>query len=176
LKQDRWVNLGPVGRPLGVHGAFFLAESTLTPAALAALTRLRFEADGPEQTVVEAVRHGAGLKLRVAGITSPEAAKTLRGKSVWVPRAVLPPPEPGSYYHFDVVGLSVFADGRAVGSLSRVEPVPGGVDRWWVRTPSGDIGVPASRRFLKHIDLEEGRIDVDRWDELLALDRGDGIR
>lgn len=176
MNKTRWVNLGPVGRPLGVHGAFFVAESGLDDGTLARLAHLRFGPDAADETVVEAVRHGAGIKLRVARITSPEMARTLQGKSVWADRSLLPPAEPGTYYHFDLLGLAVYADGAPVGTLHRIESVPGGVDRWWVRTSQGDVAVPAAKQFLKTIDLEARRLDVDRWDELLALDRGEGFR
>lgn len=146
-----------------------MPESELEPEVLAALKTLRFAEGGADETVVEAARHGAGVKLRVERVTSPEAAKSLQGKCVWVDRALLPPPEPGSFYHFDILGLEAFAGGVAVGRVTRVEPVPGGVDRWWVKTATGEIAVPAARKYLKTIDPAAGRLDIEHWDELLAL-------
>jgi len=144
----------------------------LEGAALRTLKTLRFGADAPDEKVVEAARHGAGLKLRIERVTSPEVAKTLQGKSVWVDRQILPAAEPGSFYHFDLIGLAVFSDDAPVGTLTRIESVPGGVDRWWVKTTSGDVAVPASRRFLKTVNPAAGRLDVLEWANLLALDQG----
>jgi 16S rRNA processing protein RimM len=76
-----------------------------------ALTLLKIRDDGK-----------GGAVARLAESTSRADAEKLRGTVLTVPRAALPPLEPGEFYHADLLGLPVVTDaGEAVGSVLAIE-------------------------------------------------------
>jgi 16S rRNA processing protein RimM len=71
--------------------------------------------------VVSARQHGAKLIARLAGIDTPEAAQSLKGAVIAVPREALPEPEPGRYYWADLIGAEVVnRSGASLGLVERV--------------------------------------------------------
>jgi 16S rRNA processing protein RimM len=82
-----------------------------------------------------------------------------RGASIEVPCAELPPPEPGSFYVFQLVGLEVVdATGHALGRVTDVAP---GVANDVLELDSG-VALPLVEDCVRHVDLEAGRILVAR--------------
>jgi 16S rRNA processing protein RimM len=78
-----------------------------------------------------------------------------RGAELAVPRADLPPPEPGSFYVADLVGLEVAeAGGRRVGVVQDVVPGPANDN---LELDSGAL-VPLVEDAVAQIDLETGLI------------------
>jgi 16S rRNA processing protein RimM len=60
----------------------------------------------------------------IAGITDRDAAETLRGKRLYLPRAILPAiEEEDSFYYVDLIGIPVFPDsgGAEVGEIVSVQ-------------------------------------------------------
>jgi 16S rRNA processing protein RimM len=103
--------------------------------------------------------------VQIEGVGDRDAAEALRGAQVLVPRAKLPAPEPGEFYHFDLVGLAVHdADGSKVGEVARVLHTEG-QDLLVVLGPSGERLVPLVDLCVRKIDLESRRIDLEPWDE-----------
>lgn len=54
---------------------------------------------------------GKTAVVRVAGVSTRDAAEALRGLTLTVDRAALPSLEPGEYYHADLIGLPAITDG-----------------------------------------------------------------
>jgi 16S rRNA processing protein RimM len=56
-----------------------------------------------------------------AGISDRNMAESLRGQRLYVPRAVLPEPATGEFYHADLVGLRAQdGSGKAIGTVRGV--------------------------------------------------------
>ncbi len=80
-----------------------------------------------------------------------------RGTELAVPRSALPPPEPDSYYVFQLVGLEVVEEGgRRLGAVSDVAP---GVANDALELDSGLV-LPLVEACVREVDLEAGRILV----------------
>ena len=62
-----------------------------------------------------------GTVARFAEVADRTGAEALRGTLLTIPRAALPPLEAGEYYHVDLIGLPVTADGTIVGRVAAVE-------------------------------------------------------
>jgi 16S rRNA processing protein RimM len=111
------VVVGRVGRPHGVDGAFVVEGASEDPRRFEPGATLLVE--GRTAEVVLSRRVGKG---RVA-IKLDRPVE--RGTALSVRRDELPPPEEGSYYVADLVGLDVLdADGTRVGSVRDVLPGP----------------------------------------------------
>jgi 16S rRNA processing protein RimM len=116
-RGSRQVRVGRVGRPHGIDGAFVVEEGSVEPG--------RFEigatllVDGERATIVVSRRVGRGR----TAIKLDRPAE--RGAELGVPRDALPPPEAGSYYVADLVGMEVVEiGGAALGVVRDVLPGP----------------------------------------------------
>ncbi|MEP7052862.1 MAG: ribosome maturation factor RimM [Pseudomonadota bacterium] len=97
--------------------------------------------------------------VKLHGVDDRNAAEALHGASVTVPRAVLPPLEPGEYYLADLVGAKLIGPEGAVGEVTSVVSHPT-VDVVVVRLPDGKTVEQAlSPPWLSHVDVE-GRVIV----------------
>jgi 16S rRNA processing protein RimM len=82
-----------------------------------------------------------------------------RGLPLEVPRSDLPPPEEGSYYEFQLVGLAVAdEEGESLGRVTAVRP---GVANDAVELDSGLL-LPLVDACVREVDLDEGRIVIAR--------------
>ena len=82
-----------------------------------------------------------------------------RGAALEVERDDLPPPEPGSFYVFQLVGLEVIEEGgRTLGRVSDVAP---GIANDVLELDSGQA-LPLVEDCVSEIDVEAGRIVVAR--------------
>jgi 16S rRNA processing protein RimM len=140
--------VGRVGRPHGLDGAFFVEDPS----------------DDPDRFTVGAELLAGGEPVRVVGSKRARGRPVIRldrcverGLPLEVARDALPPPEVGSYYVFQLVGLQVEEeDGRELGRVSDVAP---GVANDVLELDSG-LSLPMVEECVREIDLERGRILV----------------
>jgi 16S rRNA processing protein RimM len=144
------VSVGRVGRPHGLDGSFFVEDASEDPA--------RFEAGeslwvGDEELrIVASKRSGGRPVIRLE-------RRVERGAALEVARDSLPPPDEGSYYVFQLVGLEVAEEGGAV--LGRVADVAPGLANDVLELDSG-LALPLVEACVREVDLEAGRIVVAR--------------
>lgn len=114
------VTLAAVAGAHGIGGAVRL--KLFTPSLESLEAHRSFEAGGRTLTLIDLRAEKAGAVARFAEIRDRTAAEALRGTLLTVPRASLPPLEPGEYYHFDYVGRRVHApDGTPLGTIKSIE-------------------------------------------------------
>ncbi|WP_338445630.1 ribosome maturation factor RimM [Pelagerythrobacter marensis] len=95
-----------------------------------------------------------GAIARFAEVTDRAAAEKLRGTTLTVPRAALPPLEEGEYYHVDLIGLPAVTDaGDPVGTVVAVEN--------YGATDVVEIEKPDGKRFM--VPMTE--VAVPGWDD-----------
>jgi 16S rRNA processing protein RimM len=107
---------------IGAHGIAGDVRLKLFGEGVATLKRHRAFNDGA--LTVENLRDDGkgGAIARFAQVTGRDAAEAMRGTLLTVPRAALPPLEPGEYYHADLIGLpAVSTDGVDLGTCAAVE-------------------------------------------------------
>jgi 16S rRNA processing protein RimM len=143
------VRIGRVGRPHGVDGAFVVEDASEDGR--------RFErgatvlVDGDPATILVSRRAGGGRPA----IKVDRAVQ--RGSELAVPRADLPPPDEGSYYVADLVGLEVAEQGgRRLGVVREVLP---GVANDVLELDSGLL-LPLVEDCVLEVDLSSGRVLV----------------
>ena len=144
------VFVGRVGRPHGLKGAFAVEQASESPERFAVGATLLV--GGEPATVVESKRSRGRPVIRL-----DRAAE--RGAPLEIPRSELPPPEDGSYYEFQLVGLAVEdAEGHSLGRVSAVRP---GVANDVLELDSG-LALPLVDACVEKVDLETGRIQIAR--------------
>jgi 16S rRNA processing protein RimM len=157
-RPDRIV-LGRIGRAHGLDGSVYL-EGHGGAVPLTAGTPVRVG----ERAAVVRSRRGRGDRplLRLDLAEDRDAAAALRGEELWIPAADLPEPEPGEYFHVDLIGCRVVAGDRAVGEVRDVLAYPAN-DVLAVDTGSGGepLLLPFVEQVVLEVDVPGRRIAVD---------------
>jgi 16S rRNA processing protein RimM len=147
LPSDR-VQVGRVGRPHGLQGAFVVEEASEDPDRFVLGARLYV--GGEEAEIVESKRAGGRPVIRLD-------RKAARGDALEVERGSLPELDPDTYYASDLVGLEVVEEGgERLGSVVEVEL---GVANDVLALDSGVL-LPLVEACIREVDLERSRIVV----------------
>lgn len=166
------VQVGRVGRPHGVRGEVVVQVESDNPR--------RFEVGSPmiaelahgglRHLLVEESRpHGNAVVLRFAGVNGREAAHTLAGSVLSVPRHAVPPAPDGTVYFFDLIGCR--CSDHKVGDLGEVVDVveDGGGLLLLVQGPAGTVPVPFVQAFIDTMDLNARTLSLNLPDGLLEV-------
>jgi 16S rRNA processing protein RimM len=118
---DRLILLGEIGAAHGIRGEVAVRTFTADPADIAAYGALS-DKTGTRSFTITGLRVTAkAVVARFAGVNDRTAAEKLRNTGLYVRRSRLPAPEPGAYYHEDLVGLdAVGLDGTSLGRVAAV--------------------------------------------------------
>lgn len=138
-----------IGHLLGPHGVqggvklFVLGD----PAQLLDLKRVYLESRGWLR-LLKVEPSPPGVIFKLAGITTREAAESLRTLNVYAADPELPPLEEGHYYYHDLRGLKVVdATGETLGAVLDVEDA-GHQDLLVVQHDSGTSYVPLQAPYV----------------------------
>lgn len=141
------VQVGRVGRPHGVDGAFVVEQASDDSRRFEVGARLLV--DGVPATVTVSRQVGGGR--RAIKLERPAA----RGAELSVPREDLAPLPPDTYYVADLVGLQVLDEhGQVVGVVRDVHPGPANDA---LELDSGLL-LPVVEDCIREVDLDGGRV------------------
>jgi 16S rRNA processing protein RimM len=94
------------------------------------------------------------------GVADRDAADRLKGVKLFVPRDRLPSPEPGEFYHADLIGLrAVTCEGAEVGNVIAVHDFGAGAVLE-IAGGSGELMVPFTDACVPTVDVEAGVVVV----------------
>jgi 16S rRNA processing protein RimM len=151
-----------VGAAHGTGGEVRLWPYTTRAEDVAAYGPLQ-TADGTRTFTILALRPGnAFLVARLSGVTDRTAAEQLCNTDLYVPRECLPAPQPGEFYHADLIGLRADdSAGRAVGTVVAVHNFGAG-DVLEIAPQAGGETLmhPFSVAAVPSVDIAAGRIVV----------------
>jgi 16S rRNA processing protein RimM len=142
------IEVGRVGRPHGLEGAFVVEGASDEPERFAVGARVYV--DGEPAEVAESKRAGKRLVVRLD-------REVPRGGVLAVRRDQLPPAQEGEFYAFQLVGLTVEENGGSV--LGRVQDVAPGVANDVLELDTG-LALPLVEDCVLSVDLERGRVLV----------------
>ena len=142
------IQVGKVGKPHGLDGAFVVEAASDDPERFAAGATLLV--GGESARVVESKRAGGRPVIRVDRDVE-------RGAPIEIERSDLPQPDEGEYYAFQLVGLEVEEVGGQ--RLGRVEEVSSGPANDVLELDTG-LALPLVDACVQKVDLERGRILV----------------
>jgi 16S rRNA processing protein RimM len=167
------VVIGEVTRPHGLRGEVRVTPHTDRPERFEGLAEcvLWDEASGARvvRRIRTARRQGDAVLLWLVGCESVEAAATLVGRLVALPRAQALPLPPGHVYPWQLIGCRVTTDdGRVVGELSGIEPSPA-QDLWVVRGTEREHLIPAVADIVVEVDVDARRVVIRPPEGLLEL-------
>ncbi len=151
------------GRIVGVHGV--RGEVRLQPwcdsaRQLTAIHTFYWDERGNDSFEGRARAHKNIALLTVRGVETAQGAEALRGRTVYVRREDLPLPA-GRYFICDLLGLSVVDDasGEEYGTLCDVSET-GANNVYHVRTPKGEVLLPAVPEIVKKVDIDGGQVRI----------------
>ena len=119
------------------------------------------EKAGEREAEVEFFRRQHGrCVLKFRGIDSIAEAETLVGSEIAVRKTDLLAPEEGSFYTFQLKGCAVFDISEYIGIITDVFH-NGGVEILKVDHDDEETLIPFAQAYLKKIDVDGRRIDVE---------------
>jgi 16S rRNA processing protein RimM len=145
------VAIGKVGRPHGLDGAFVVERASADDRRWQVGATVLVE--GEPATITLTRRVGGGRRAIRLDRDAP------RGAELSIRADDLPPPDPDSYYVFQLVGLeAVDEDGTPLGRVREVHP---GAANDNVELEDGTL-VPLVEDAIRAVDVESGRLVVAR--------------
>lgn len=107
--------------------------------------------------------------VKFQGIDGIDEAKPWVGSVLSIAQETLPPPGPGEYYYYQVLGLDVFnTQGEWIGKITRIWFKEGG-HLYVVSGPTREHLIPAVKEVIEKIDLAAGQMIINPPPGLLDL-------
>jgi 16S rRNA processing protein RimM len=109
------------------------------------------------------------VTLKLNTVDTRTASDELVNHYVFVDERHSVQPPPGSYFIHDVLGCSVFAHNKEIGTIVEVYTRSQGFaqDVWVVEGNGTVLWIPAVKDFLEEVDVARRRIIIRRAEELL---------
>jgi|SRR5579863_701915 len=163
--MDEWITFGKILKPVGMKGALKVVPLSDVPGRFTRLpsraVSVRLSNGRFERCIVEEVRelHHTVI-LSFENVRTPqEAARFIAGELRISPCQVPRAPD-GIYYHFELIGLTVYLeDGRYLGVLEEVLETKGN-DVFIVRNGPEEHLIPALRSVVVGVDRSGGKMVV----------------
>ncbi|MFC4727193.1 ribosome maturation factor RimM [Coralloluteibacterium thermophilus] len=165
MNDERRLLLGRIVGVFGIRGELKIESHTEPRTAIFDYQPWTLRAGGREREVsgVRGKATGKNIVATFPGIEDRDAAETLIGQEIWVPRSALPAAAPGEYYWVDLEGLEVVTvEGVALGRISHLFAT-GANDVVVVRGDRERLLPYVMGDVIHSIDLDAGRMVVD-WD------------
>jgi 16S rRNA processing protein RimM len=161
---DRLILIGVFGAPQGVRGEVRVKSLTGEPGAIGGYGPLT-DKGGKRAFAFESLRPVKDdmLVARLAGVSTREAAETLKGVELFARRDQLPPPNEDEFYYDDLVGLeAVDAEGAPLGRIVSLMNYGGGDVLEIAAAEGGEtLLLPFTKRVAPRIDFDAGRIVIE---------------
>ena len=171
---DFTLEIGIIVKQWGVHGAVKVMPSGRQPDRFCGLNRAFLsEKDrvlgAYEIEWVKIMPPAAVIKF--SGIDTPEAAESLRNKSVCVAREDAVHLSEMEFFHHDLIGLDVYdLNGCRLGRITGIFENDCN-DAYLVKNDEGrEELIPAVRDVIKTVDLDQHRMVIDGFSNLFSGD------
>lgn len=154
--------IGTLGAPHGIAGELRLHLSSDDPEHMRTISQVFLDGERQARRVLGLRLHGGDALIRLDGVTSPEAARTLRGRVVRIAGAEARPLAPGEFFLYQLIGLRVFDEAGAELGIVTDLLETGANDVFVVAPPGGgaDLLLPNVPDVTLEILPAEGRMVV----------------
>ena len=156
-QPDNLVAVGVVLRAHGSDGRVRVQPETDNPQRFRRDARLLA---GDRELRVERVQRmpDGSLLLRFSGIAARGDAAALQGETLYVPTDEAPEAPPGTYYHYQLVGMNVVSEaGEPLGTLTEIIAT-GANDVYVVTAESAELLLPAMADVVVSVDVQANRM------------------
>jgi 16S rRNA processing protein RimM len=166
------VAVGRVLRPHGVRGEVVVEVLSDVPGRLAPGSQVLASWHGrsprPSRLVTVEVHrpHKSGALVHFAGVDDRDRAEELRDALLEVDRSQVPEAPEGTYYWYQLLGCRCSVDGKDLGEVTDLLEDGGGL-LLVVSDGERQVPIPFVQSFLKEVDVERGRIELDLPEGLL---------
>ena len=159
MPEHSRIVLGVITGAHGIQGEVKLKSFTADPEAIASYGALD-ASNGTTLTIASLRPHKGLFRARIAGIDDRNAAETLKGLELSIPRHRLPEAEADEIYHTDLIGLSIVDPGGA--RLGAVVAIPdfgaGELLEMKLDNIKSTVLMPFNKQTVPVIDLDAGTI------------------
>lgn len=164
MNGDELIAIGKFGKTRGLHGEIYVVPFGADPSRFMRLEKALLKIDGePQELIIErAQMQGQRPTVKVAGYNTPELARTLTNRELFIPVSELEELPEDQYYAFEVEGCRVVTvDGDEVGTVVEVESFPAS-DLYVIEDEAGErYRLPALKRFVTEVDVKARKIKID---------------
>jgi 16S rRNA processing protein RimM len=169
-RHDRLVPLGVCVGAHGVHGDVRVKlhnpESELLFECERVLLREAGSGEVREVELGGCRWHKDLLLVELSGVDGRDAALSLRGAELYVPRSALPELDEGEHYLIDLIGLQVRrTDGSVVGEVRDVIDYPA-AQVMCVPVEGGTLEIPDLPPYVVETRVADGYVVVDALEDL----------
>jgi 16S rRNA processing protein RimM len=166
--------IGRVARAHGLKGelrveTFFDGSDALDEVDELWLSRQAEGAEGAQRHSVEWARAVPKAYLvKLEGVAERDGAEALKGATVWVERAALPPTDDSEYYLVDLIGARVVGPEGEIGTVVEIASHPS-VDAVVIRTADGKrLEQPLIDDWIARVSVAEKLIELSTLDGLIV--------
>ncbi len=149
-----------IAAPHGIDGAVSAEVYSDNPRRFAAGAEL-VTAEGRVMRIVSASPHKGRLLLHLSGVEDRNAAEKLRCVKLYVDESEVEPLPEGSWYWFQLLGLTVKEKGRVLGEIADVLPYTANDVYVVKRENKKDLLIPALKDVVKQVDLDAKVMEVE---------------
>lgn len=160
---SEYLLIGQVLRPQGIKGQVKVRPDTDDPGRFEELEFVYLKkGDGYEQLPVNEVSvREDGVYLRLNGAQTRDEAEKQRNWMLYVDRAHAVELGENETFICDLIGCkAVDTQGNELGKVTDVLQ-PGGNDVYVIKTPKGEMLLPALKHVIPAVDVEKGVIIID---------------
>jgi 16S rRNA processing protein RimM len=112
-----------------------------------------------EYDILQVRYHKNQVLLTLKGIEDKSQADALRTATLEIPRELGVTPEDGRYLIVDLLGMEVYEDGKAIGTLKEVFQ-HGAADLYVIQEGDRTWMLPATKENILQVNVEENRMDI----------------
>ncbi len=103
---------------------------------------------------------GGGVLMKLKGIDTPEAGKTLNGWEIWIPKEESSPLEDGEFYQADLYGCTIVYGSRTIGTVVSVIEGPQAELLEVKKVTDGVCYIPFMKEYIGTVDIDEKTIEI----------------
>jgi len=162
--QSEYLQIGEIVKPQGIRGEVKLRAMTSDMDRYARLETVYLK-EGKSfvpRKVLKGRSYDGFAFLTLEGVTDRNQAELLRGTEVYVDREHAVELDEDENFICDLEGLEAYdTQGNPIGTLREVLTPNQICDVYVFDTPRGEMMIPALRRVVKEVDLDEEKIILD---------------
>ncbi len=172
MQTDDCYYLGYIVKPKGLKGEFYVVLDVTDPQEYIGMESVFVEIN--KQLVpffIEDIRpgHNNKVQIRFEGIDSPDDARELVGKSLYLPLEVLPKLTGNHFYYHEIPGYQIID--QKVGKLGPLKHVQESTaqDLLVVEHEKGEILIPLLDDTIVHLNRESKELTVSTPEGLIDM-------